>query len=267
MDDITISQESIQHYQEDEKTAIDIQIATAKAYPRNVKDCIEEATEIACMDEETARSCRYAIPRAGKAITGPSVVAAKIAAQSWGNMRINSTVKQITNTHVICEAVAFDLQKNIAMKAEIRKSILGKYGRYTNDMITITGNAGSSVALRNAIFSVIPKNVIISIMKATKNLITHDLDTQEKVLIKANQVFEYYEKTYKTTQPEFLKLINRSSFGEISKDDIVVLYDFFESLRAGDSTPEEIFGRRKETGDNKKKNLRDKKNNITPEMP
>jgi len=55
-----------------EKATIDTQIATAKQYPRSITKFLREAEEIACLDEETAASCFYRVPRDGKYIEGPS---------------------------------------------------------------------------------------------------------------------------------------------------------------------------------------------------
>ncbi len=72
-------------YQQD-KASIDIQISTAKAFPRNIKRATDNAIAIATLDVDTAKTCTYSVPRGGKAITGPSVHLAKILAQQWGNL-------------------------------------------------------------------------------------------------------------------------------------------------------------------------------------
>src|SRR5687768_13694267 len=83
-------------YQQD-KAAIDMQISTAKAYPRNIKRSTENAIAIVTIDAETAKTCTYSVPRGGKPITGPSVHLAKILAQVWGNLRIEAKVVSIDN--------------------------------------------------------------------------------------------------------------------------------------------------------------------------
>jgi hypothetical protein len=64
---------------------LDIQINTAKAYPRSVKSFLEEAKMLATANQETAASCFYSLPRKDKngkqvQITGPSIRLAEIAA-------------------------------------------------------------------------------------------------------------------------------------------------------------------------------------------
>ena len=60
-----------------DKAAIDVQIATAKNYPRNVQRAISNSIAIVTLDSETASTCTYSLPRGGKPITGPTVHLAK----------------------------------------------------------------------------------------------------------------------------------------------------------------------------------------------
>ena len=54
---IEIIQTGIDIYQSEEKAAIDIQIATAKAYPRDIIRSTNDAIAIVAMNKETAESC------------------------------------------------------------------------------------------------------------------------------------------------------------------------------------------------------------------
>src|SRR5690606_22894062 len=90
-------------YQQD-RASIDIQISTAKRYPRNLKRAIENAITIVTMDANIAQECTYSLKKGGKLITGPSVVLAKIVAQQMGNMRVEQRVVGYDATHVTCEA-------------------------------------------------------------------------------------------------------------------------------------------------------------------
>ena len=75
-----------------ERANVDSQVATAKQYPRNIRRSIDNSIVMATMDNETAQSCGYALPRGGKPITGPSVHLAKIIVSNWGNMRTEAKV-------------------------------------------------------------------------------------------------------------------------------------------------------------------------------
>lgn len=143
------------------RAEIDCQIATAKQYPRNIKKCYEEALAMVTMDQETAESCMYCLPRGNKPIKGASVRLAEIVAYAWGNLHAGTRLVGNDGRFVTSEAVAWDLEKNIKISVEKKRSIRDKYGKtYNNDMQTVTANAAASIALRDAIFKVVPKNII-----------------------------------------------------------------------------------------------------------
>ena len=83
-----IQTEGIEVYQSYEKAAIDVQVATAKQHPRNIKRAVDNSIAIVTMDKETAETCTYSLPRGGKKINGPSVHLARIIAQNWQNLRL-----------------------------------------------------------------------------------------------------------------------------------------------------------------------------------
>ena len=228
-------------YQQD-KAAIDVQISTAKAYPRNIKRSTENAIAIASMDLETANSCTYSLPRGGTPITGPSVNLALILAQTWGNLRVDAKVVSIDDKHVTSEAVCFDLETNLAIKAQVKRSIVGKSNkRYSDDMITVTGNAANSIAMRNAILKVIPRAVVNKVYSAAKQVITGDISDETKLLKKRTQVIDGLKGAYEVTEAEILSAIGKASVTQITADDIVVLIGIGTAIKEGDTTVEQAF--------------------------
>lgn len=224
-----------------DKAAIDVQISTAKLYPRNIKRSIDNAIAIVTMDTETAKTCTYSVPRGGKAVTGPSVHLAKILAQVWGNMRIDSKVVDIDARHVTSESVCFDLENNLAIKAQVKRSIVGKFGRYNDDMITVTGNAANSIALRNAVLSVVPRAIVDKVYNAAKQTITGDLSDKTKLIAKRKQVFDALKDTYGVTEKEILTAIGKAAIDHVTGDDIVVLIGIGQAIKDGDTTVEQAF--------------------------
>ena len=63
------------------RSEIDIQIQTAKRFPRSISQFKKTALAMATIDEETAGSMFYKVPRSGKTIEGPSV---RLAARNAG---------------------------------------------------------------------------------------------------------------------------------------------------------------------------------------
>lgn len=241
-------------YQQD-KAAIDVQIATAKHYPRNIKRSTENALAIATMDKQTAETCTYAVPRGGKKITGPSVHLARILAQTWGNLRIEAKVVDISATQLTSEAVCFDLETNLAIKTQVKRSIMqhemkevngkwqrtGKMIRMNEDMITVTGNAANAIALRNAILSVIPRAVVDKVYTAVKETITGDVSDKTKLIAKRKQVVDALKDTYNVSESEILTAIGRASIDHIDSDDLVVLIGIGTAIKDGDTTVDQAF--------------------------
>src|ERR1044071_2571929 len=197
-------------YQQD-KASIDIQISTAKAFPRNIKRATDNAIAIATIDIETAKTCTYSVPRGGKAITGPSVHLAKILAQQWGNLRVEARVVDVGQTQVTSEAICFDLENNLAIKTQVKRSIVGKTGRFSEDMIVVTGNAANSIALRNAILSVVPRGVVDKVYNSARATITGDISDENKLISKRKQVVDGLRDTYSVTEAEVLKAVGKAA--------------------------------------------------------
>lgn len=226
---------------EQDKAAIDMQISTAKAYPRNIQRCVSNAIAIVTLDQETAKTCTYSLPRGGKPLTGPSVHLAKILAQCFGNLRVDAKVVSIDDNHITSESVCFDLENNLAIKHQVKRSIVGKTGRFSNDMITVTGNAANSIAMRNAILSVIPRGIVDKIYNAAKQVITGDISDEQKLIATRKKVVDGLKSTYNVQEAEILGAIGKHSIDHITGDDIVVLIGIGTAIKEGETTVQEAF--------------------------
>lgn len=225
-----------------DKATIDMQISTAKAYPRNVKRALDNSIIMATMDTETAQTCSYSLPRGGKTISGASVHLAKILAQNWGNLRVEAKVISIEPKQITSQAVAFDLENNLAIKVEVKRSIVDRTGkRFNDDMIVVTGNAGNSIALRNAILSVIPKAIVDKVYNEAKNKITGDISDKTKLMAKRKQVLDGFKDVYGVSEAEVLKVIGKASIEHIDSDNIVTLIGIAQAIKDGDTSVEDMF--------------------------
>ena len=229
-----------------DKAAIDVQVSTARAYPRNVRKCVDNAIAIVTMDSETAATCNYAVPRGGKSITGPSVHLAKILANQWGNIRCEARVVEVDNKRVTSEGICWDLENNVAIKATVKRSILTRSGRMSEDMITVTGNAANSIALRNAILSVIPKAVVDKVYKAAIQTITGDVSTENKLVAKRAKVIKALVDAYTVTEEEILNAVGKSSTTHLGADELAVLIGIGQAIKDGDTTVDEAFRGKKQ---------------------
>jgi hypothetical protein len=236
-----IETSSVEVIEAQQRAEYDIQIATAKKFPRDLQRVQSNCIAIVTMDKETAATCRYALPRGGKKINGPSVHLARIIAQQYGNIRVDAKIKQITDKQIISEAVCFDLETNYACKVEVRRSIVGNNGRYNDDMIAVTGNAANAIAFRNAVLNVIPKGISESVYNAAMKTVSGDLSDNQKILAARKKWLNYFKKEYNVSEEQVLKTMGLRSVNQIKQEQIVDLNAMNQAIKDGDSTIEEMF--------------------------
>ena len=241
MEEVEIMPTTMMVYEQD-KAQLDVQIVTAKSYPRNIKKSTDNAIAVVTIDKDTASTCSYALPRGGKPVTGPSVHLAKILAQTWGNLRVDAKVVSTDATHITSEAVCFDLENNLAIKVQVKRKITDSKGkRYNEDMITMTGNAANSIALRNAVLSVIPRGIVDKVYNAARQTITGDLSDETKLIARRKQVFDGLKDTYGVIEKEVLSAIGKAAVSHVTADDIAVLIGIGQAIKDGDTTVEYAF--------------------------
>jgi len=240
MDEVKIIEQGQIIYNQD-RANIDSQVSTAKQYPRDIQKSVNNAIFTVTMDKDTASSCTYSVPRGGKPITGASVHLARILVQFWGNLRVETKVIDITDKHVISQATCWDIENNVAVKVEVRRSIMTKTGRMSEDMITVTGNAGNAIAYRNAVYSVIPKAVIDKVYRSAMGVLTGDISDETKLIKQRNKVVEGLKKAYGVTDEEILYAIGKSKLEYIGAEELVVLIGIGTAIKDGDTTIQDAF--------------------------
>lgn len=252
---LPVEEQDVQIVQVDavERANVDSQVATAKRYPRDIRRSIDNSVVMATMNQETAQSCSYALPRGGKPITGPSVHLAKIIVSNWGNMRTEAKVVQITDKQVISRGTCWDLETNVASAFEVRRSIIGKNGqRFSDDMITVTGNAANSIAYRNAVFAVIPKAITDRVYYAAQKFITGDLSDYDKLLKVRTGVLSNFKNNYGITEEEVVKMCGKQTANQIGADEISMLMGTIQALKDEDTTVDELMKPIRESKEAKK---------------
>src|SRR5574343_491312 len=164
---------------------LDVQVTTAKAYPRDVAQCIKDMKSyVEALGPETAEDLFYVLPAPkggdGIPIEGPSVRMAEICASTWGNMRLQAHIVETGERTVVAEAVCWDLEKNTAISVQKIRPIYGKYGRYNDNLIAKTALAAQSIALRDAVFRILPRPVIDALTSRAKILASQSGDVEKK---------------------------------------------------------------------------------------
>ena len=217
---------------------LDIQIVTARRFPRSVRTFIQHATELATLDEDTAASCFYALPRGRKTVEGPSARLAEIVAYSWGHMRVEGRVVNLDEAFVTSRGTAWDLERNVAIAYEVRRRITDKQGaRYNDDMIMVTSNAATSIALRNAVFKVVPSPFWHPIYIAARKVA---IGTQVTLANRRASMLEHFQKLGATNEQVFQKL-GVGGVEDITLEHMGTLRGLATAIKDGDTSVEQAF--------------------------
>ena len=225
------------------RTEVDMQIATAKQYPRDLTQVLNKIATYAKMDKETAEDCFYILRRKDKdgndsIIEGLSVRMAEIIASAWGNLRIQTRIIGNDGRMITAQAMCHDLESNVAVCKEVSRSIVTKKGySFSQDMQIVTGNAASSIAFRNAVLAVIPKAItkkIINDVKAVAMGQTIDLEQSRK------NVIAYYNRAGVKTE-QLLSYLGVKSIEGIDQQMIFELRALRNAIEEGTTTVKETF--------------------------
>lgn len=220
------------------RSEVDMQIATAKQYPRDLHRVLNQIKTYATMDTETAEDCFYALRRSGSVIEGVSVRLAEIIAGAWGNLRVQSRIIGNDGRTITCQGVCHDLETNLAVSVEVKRRITDKGGRtFSDDMQVVTGNAGCAIAFRNAVLKVVPKAVTKKVIDEVKQVAlgkSMDLETKRQNLM------QYYQKIG-VCQDTLLAYCGVKSIEEIDIEKVFELRGVANAIKEGSTTVQEIF--------------------------
>lgn len=225
------------------RAEIDIQISTAKQYPRDLQQVLNKIGTYATMDKETAEDCFYVLRREGangktSVIEGLSIRMAEIIASSWGNLRIQSRIIGNDGRMITAQAICHDLETNLAVSKEVKRRITNKHGKtYSEDMQVVTGNAASSIAFRNAVLAVIPKAVTKHIINEVKKVaLGQSIDLEQS----RQNVLAYFGKLGVTNEQIF-HYLDIKAIEQIDKQMIFELRATRNAIEEGTTTVKETF--------------------------
>lgn len=235
------------------RSEIDMQVATAHKYPRSIKRFRDESMQMVTLNEGVAESCIYALPRADKTIEGPSARFAEIVASAWGNCRAGARVVNDQGDFITAQGVFHDLERNVAITFEVQRRITDKRGkRFNADMIGVTGNAASSIALRNAILKGVPKAFWDDMYQAARKTVMGDIKTLANRRAEAIKAFV----AFGINQQQIVEKLEVAGVEDIGLEHLVTLRGLLTAIREGDTTPEQAFaGTSHAAGESTKKEL------------
>jgi hypothetical protein len=229
------------------RAEIDQAIATAHRYPRMLDTVIKKIETLACYNEAAAENCIYSLPRAGKAIIGPSVSFANIVAQAWGNCTDGARITYIDRKEkvVIAEGGFHDLETNRKTVLPVQRRIVDKAGRiFNDDMIMVTGMAAASIARRNAILNAIPRAIWFPIYERCLQIVRGDVETFSERKDKAMKAFAQFG-----VKPEQVYMVlGLKGEADLTLEHLPTLRGMYSALRNQESTVEEMFDPRRMTG-------------------
>lgn len=225
------------------KAEIDANVATAKMYPRSLTAFRKEALEMVTLTEKIAEECIFALPRGKengkqKFIEGPSVRFSEMIVMSYGNCRSGARVVGEEKDFVIAEGFFHDLEKNVAVKVEVKRRILDKYGkRYNSDMIGVTGNAACSIARRNAALQGIPKAIWSEFYEKARKVAIGDATTLVKY---RGEVMAYFQKL--SVAPETIfDFLGVKGLEDIGLDELAIIKGIATAIKEGTTTIDRAF--------------------------
>lgn len=220
------------------KSEIDMQVSTAHKYPRSIKRFRDESLQMVTLNESIAESCIYALPRDGKTIEGPSARFAEVVASAWGNCRAGARVVSDSGEFITAQGVFHDLERNVAITYEVQRRITNKAGkRFSADMIAVTGNAASSIALRNAILKGVPKAFWDDMYQAARQTVMGDFKTLANRRAAALKAFIGLG----VTEAQVFAKLGISGVEDITLEHLLVLRGLITAIKDGDTTPEQAF--------------------------
>ena len=224
------------------RAEVDIQIATAKQYPRDLSRVLNQIKTYATMDMETAEDCFYALRRGrgndASVIEGISVRLAEIIAGAWGNLRVQSRIIGNDGRTITCQGICHDLETNLAVSVEVKRKITDRNGKtYSEDMQVVTGNAASAIAFRNAVLKVVPKAVTKKVINEIKEVaLGKSIDREAR-----RQRMVGYFTQIGVTQSELLTYCGVKSIEQIDNQIVFELRGLANAIKEGTTTVQETF--------------------------
>lgn len=222
-----------------ERANIDMQIATAKQFPRVLSQVLEKARTLACYSPMIASQCTYSLKREGKDIVGPTIRHAEIMATSWGNLRYGGRVLAVGEKTLTCQGVCHDLESNASVSVEAVRRITDREGRrYSDDMITLTSMAGIAIAIRNAIFKIIPGGYVGEVLRAAQKVARGEEQGLEVRLASAIAFFE----SKGVSKERLFATLGIKGPADVNWAHIDRLLGYAAAIRVEGVSVEEIFG-------------------------
>ena len=231
------------------RSEIDVQISTAKRYPRSIAQFKERALAMATLDEETAASCIYCRPvgkernpatgkMEQKYAEGMSVRMAEIVGASYGNLRVGAMLIEQTPRQVKARGYAHDLESNFASGSEFVEATVTKDGNpFSERMRAVVAKACIAKARRDATFQVVPRALCKPIEAAARKVAIGDA----KSLASRRQAVVQWLSKLHIDMARVWAALEISGPDDITLDHLTTLTGLRTAIKDGDITVDDAF--------------------------
>lgn len=229
------------------RAEIDIQVSTAKRYPRNLATVKRDMVAMATLDEETAESCFYSLKRKDadgtmKVIQGPSVRMAEIALSCFCNLRAGTrSLGESEDGKFVRElGICHDVEKNVMVAREVKRRIIRRDGkRFSDDMVGTTMAAAGSIAFRNAVLTVVPRALIKPAYEKAREVATGK--TKSLVVRRGEVIARLQKLSPLITSERILFAVGKATLDEVGWTEIEYLIGLGTSVKDGMTSVEDAF--------------------------
>ena len=256
--------EQVEVLQAINRAELELQISTAKKYPRDIEKVLKLIKTYATMDTEAIEDYFYIMRRDGKLIEGLSVRMAEVLASSWGNIRVQTHIVGNDGKKITAQGSCYDLEHNLSVSVDVERSITNLKGKtYSEDMQVLTGNAASSIAFRNAILKIIPKAITKKVINEIKQIaIGQDVNID----VAREEILKYYD-SIGVTQKQLFDYLSIGDIGDMNVNIVFELKALKNAIKEGTTTVKETFIPPMKTVEEKKEAIKKKDKKPKPEMP
>lgn len=220
------------------KGEIDMQVATAKRYPRNLPQVMKNIFAAGTYNEQTMESLVYSLPQGQGAINGPSVRLAEIIACEYQNLLVQSRIISENDKEIVAQGCAWDMEKNVKVSVEVSRSIIDKYGKkFKESVIKSAKMAAISIAYRNAIFKIFPRAHTDAVLDKIQK---HNTWPIEELGKRRDSAIKYITEKG-VPLPNILNYLNIEKVEDIGVQQVNQLRYALNSERDGEFTLAQIF--------------------------
>lgn len=229
---------SVDVYDAETRANIDLQVSTAKKYPRNIRVVMQNILFYATQNIDDAQDCFYSIVKDGKIIRGSTIRLAEIIASCYGNLRASSKVLSNDGKTITAQGICWDLENNVAYCIEVKQSVTDNSGNtLPEDLQMIVINKACSIAIRNAIFKCVPLTFTSRIQNDIKIFAFGD---KTGFISNRNEIIEYFTKQGVSVK-DLLSLFNKTDINDLSVEDIFDLRGLQTAIKHGYTTISSMF--------------------------